>query len=58
MWLPPVKLGGEKIHCYMQYNRYNFEKYRDIHFWSYRPALVSFQLTDVSQKLSFKKCIT
>ncbi len=23
------------------WNRYNLEKYRDINFWSYRPALVT-----------------
>ncbi len=26
---------------HIPWNRYNLEKYRDIHFWSYRPALVS-----------------
>ncbi len=24
---------------HIPWNRYNLEKYRDIHFWSYRPAL-------------------
>ncbi len=24
---------------YIPWNRYNLEKYHDIHFWSYRPAL-------------------
>ncbi len=25
---------------HIPWNRYNLEKYRDINFWSYRPALV------------------
>ncbi len=25
---------------HIPWNRYNLEKYRDIHFWSYRPALL------------------
>ncbi len=29
----------EKNNRHIPWNRYNFEKYRDIHFWSYRPAL-------------------
>ncbi len=26
---------------HIPWNRYNLEKYRDINFWSYRPALVA-----------------
>ncbi len=29
---------------HIPWNRYNLEKYRDINFWSYRPALISTQL--------------
>ncbi len=28
-----------KKYRHIPWNRYNFEKYREIHFWSYRPAL-------------------
>ncbi len=29
----------KKKYRHIPWNRYNLEKYRDIHFWSYRPAL-------------------
>ena len=28
------------IYIHTPWNHYNFEKYRDTHFWSYRPALL------------------
>ncbi len=31
---------GKKIYRHIPWNRYNLEKYRDINFWSYRPALL------------------
>ncbi len=30
----------KKKYRHIPWNRYNLEKYRDINFWSYRPALV------------------
>ncbi len=30
---------GKKKYRHIPWNRYNLEKYRDINFWSYRPAL-------------------
>ncbi len=30
---------GRKKYRHIPWNRYNLEKYRDINFWSYRPAL-------------------
>ncbi len=32
---------------HIPWNRYNLEKYRDINFWSYRPALNVRQLFDI-----------
>ncbi len=31
---------GKKKYRDIPWNRYNLEKYRDINFWSYRPALL------------------
>ncbi len=30
----------KKKYRHIPWNRYNLEKYRDINFWSYRPALI------------------
>lgn len=37
MWLTPRSVWKKKSH--ITWNRYNFEKYRDVNFWSYHPAL-------------------
>ncbi len=31
----------KKKYRHIPWNRYNLEKYRDINFWSYRPALAT-----------------
>ncbi len=33
-------MHGKNKYRYIPWNRYNLEKYRDINFWSYRPALI------------------
>ncbi len=45
MWLTPVMHEKNKYR-HIPWNRYNFEKYRDINFWSYRPALVWLQFCE------------
>ncbi len=39
MWLTPGH-AWKKKYRHIPWNRYNLEKYRDINFWSYRPALL------------------
>ncbi len=49
----------KKKYRHIPWNRYNLEKYRDIHFWSYRPALAA-TLKKVHYKQisnDFNKCL-
>ncbi len=36
---------------HIPWNRYNLEKYRDIDFWSYRPALPWWDISDNKNSL-------
>ncbi len=42
---------GEKKYLHIPWNRYNLEKYRDINFWSYRPALVKGLFAELPEQL-------